>query len=455
MAALAVVVAVASLFTLHGQPREWVTAAIAASTGSGGNGDAKTAADAGPTSVTPAEHNLGEQAAADLRQFPQPDAYGVLTLSDAGAWQAESLLWSGQRLTIRGADATPATVVIDRPVRFRASEILVENVEFVFRTPQFSLPSNAEVSESDSSNSASRQSVADEANQPVVPSLQFVSQALSVSDGAFLSEEDDSGFASPAQTGSAVDSQQPSTQTPFAFVWTPSNPRDSLPGEISIQNTRLIGRRSSIGLGGGRHLVNCRNVLQSGSESLFVIAQQAVPGRHEFLLQHCTLRESGGLLEVRLDDENVWRSQVRIKPVECVFDLSANGTDEPGALVRFRSHSLTPRWSETLIIEGRDSIARPDLKLVELVSRDGQHGQVLDASNVTLNGLIGASFEFRSATARPEFAASTLKQHDASLGSTVRPGVGSDRMSTSSAVREPAQMPVPEAESFYESEAKR
>lgn len=457
VAGLAVIVAAASLFTLHGQPREWVTAAIAASTGSGGNTDAKNAADAGLNSIAQVGNASDRQLSTDARQFSQPDAYGLLELSGAGPWQAESLLWSGQRLTIRGTDATPSIVVIDRPVRFRASEIVVENVEFVFRTPQLSLPPNAEVSASDGSGGASRQPVAGETNQPVVPSLQFASQALSVSDGAFLSEEDDSGSASPTQPGSAADRQQSSTQTPFAFFWTPSNPRDSLPGEISIQNTRLIGRRSSIGLRGGRHLVDCRNVLQSGPESLFVIAQGKVPGRHDFELEHCTLRESGGLVEVLLDDGGVWRSQVHIQPDECVFDFPASGMGEPGALVRFRfgADRLAPTWPETLIIDGKDSIARPDLKLVEGVSRDGRLRKVLDASNVTLNGLIGASFEFQSATVRPDFAASMLKQHDASLEATARPGIGRDETSRNSAAKEPVQVPVPEAETFYESEAKR
>ncbi len=451
VACVAVCVACVSLFTLHGQPREWVTAAIAASKGSVEGGEATSAAEFSPTSVAGDGNDVGRRASTGVRQIPQPDAYGVLELSGTGPWQGESILWSGQRLTIRGAGASPAVVLIDRPVRFRASEIVVENVEFVFQSLRTPSLRTAEVSASGGSTDVSGPTASDESVLPVVPSLLFTSQTLLVSGGAFLTEDDDPDSASPAQAVSEGDSQRASPQAPFAFIWTPSNPRDSLPGEIRIQNTRLIGRRSSIGLDGIRCLVNCRNVLQSGPEPLFVIAQRKTPGRHEFQLDHCTLRESGGLLEARLDDGNSWRSQVRIQPVGCVFDLSASRTGEPGSLIRFRADSLTPAWPETLTIDGSDSIARPDLNLVEGVSRDGRFRRVLDASDVTLNGLIGASFEFQSDAVRSDFAASILKRHDASLGTSTRPGIGNDEVPNAAA----AQVPLPEAETFYESEAKR
>ncbi len=456
VAGLAVAIASASLFTLHGQPRDWVVAAIAASAGRSGSGDAGSpAVDGGQVSVAQAENNFARSASADAREFPPPDAYGLLELAEVGPWQAESLLWNGQRLTIRGTGASPSVVLIDRPVRFRASEIVVENVEFVFQTPEAVSQSVAEIASVDGSIGTSRSTVAGGAARPTVAALRFESQALSVSDGAFLSEDENFSSELSAQDGAGAGGQSASMPAPFAFFWMPSNPRDSLPGEIRIQNTRLIGRRSSIGLDGVRYLVSCQNVLQSGPGPLFIIAQSRVPGRHEFHLKHCTLRESGGLVEAWLNDGSGWRSQVRIHPVGCVFDLSSGRTGEPGALVRFRADSLTPAWPETLLINGSDSIARPDLKLVEGVSRDGRYRRNLDASSVTLNGLIGASFEFQSIEVRPDFASSFLKRHDASLGAAIRPGIDGGTGSTDSASHEPAQMTVPEAETFYESEAKR
>lgn len=415
VACLAVVIASAALLTLHGQSRDWVTAAILASRGE--ESPQVTPTDDTVVALRP-ETQTSASPLITAGQLPRPDAYGLIELPDAGPWQAESILWSGQRLALRGTGQTPAVLQIDRPIRLRASEIAIHNVEIVFVPPAATTEPIASVSTAGHSQPASP-----ERPPAVSPGLRFESQSLTISDTAVLSHEGLTDKAGPRDFAETGVRAKPASETPFAFIWTPFNPRDSLPGEINIRDTRLVGDRSSIGLGGSRHLVNCRNVLQSGPESLFVIAQSKNPGRHDFQMQHCTLRESGGLLEVRLDDGNAWRSQVRIQPVGCVFDLAAHGPASAAALVRFRADTLTPTWHETLIIDGSDSIARPDLRVVQGVSRDSRHHTELDASNVTLNGLIGATFDFQSPAMGHSFTASVLKSHDASLGSTVRPGI--------------------------------
>ena len=434
-AGLVVLVASAALVTLHGQSREWVTTAIAASTGRDRVDQGNVVSEDGSVSETQAGSRSVEHAATGLKPLPKPDAYGLITLSDGGPWRAESVLWSGQRLTIRGLESEPAVLVIDRPIRLRASEIAVEDVEVMFEQPSSSIASIEVVSAGGSTESNAG------VGRSVVPSLTFESQALLIS-GCAIASADHQEMRSPelADTQSKVadiTTRTSDSQSPFAFVWGPFNPRDSLPGEIRIEDTRLVGDRSSIGLAGSRHLVRCRNVLQSGSGSLFVIRQSRTPGRHDFELQHCTLRESGGWLEVLLDDGNAWTAQVRLEHVACVFDLSGRGTLAPGALVRFRANkptpeanTLTPKWHETLVIDrgdsiadGGDSIARPDLRLVEGMSKDGRIRQELDASNVMLNGLIGATFEFLDSEFDGSFAGSTLNSHDASLATVKRPGI--------------------------------
>ncbi len=437
-AGLAVLVASAALVTLHGQSREWVTAAIAASTGSGSIEQGDGVSEDGSLSEALAGSRSAELAETGLKPFPKPDAYGLITLPDGGPWRTESVLWSGRQLTIRGLESEPAVLIIDQPVRLRASEIAVENVEVMFEQPSSSTVSVEVVSAGGSAESNAG------AARSVAPSLNFESQALLIN-GCVIASGDRHEMRSrelaDAQSKLAdITTQMPDSQSQFAFVWGPFNPRDSLPGEIRIEETRLVGDRSSIGLAGSRHLVRCRNVLQSGAGSLFVIRQSRTPGRHDFELQHCTLRESGGLVEVRLDDGNAWKSQVRLQPVACVFDLSGSGTSDPGALVRFRANmptpeanTLTPKWHETLVIDGSDSIARPDLRLVEGMSKDGRIHQELDASSVTLNGLTGAQFEFQAPDIGAGFVASILKSHDASLTANERPGVGGSR----SAARSP------------------
>lgn len=430
VAGLAVVMASVALLTLHGQSRDWVTAAILAS-----RGEMSLQAEPSNDSVLALhpESPLSASPITTAQELPQPDAYGLIELPDAGPWQARSLLWSGQRLTLRGLSSAPAVLQIDRPIRIRATEIEISNVEIVFTSPSPVSEVPARVSTSGSAELAK----SNVASKPLaMPSLQFESQTLLVEDAAFLSEAIQAGGVARLASVSghsakpAGSSATAPSETPFAFVWKPFNPRDSLPGEVTLRNTQLVGEHVSIGLAGPRHLVNCWNVLQSGPGPLFVIGQSKTPGRHDFQMQHCTLRESGGLLEIRLDDGNAWRSQVRIKPVACVFDLVTETSTRkpafPSALIRFRADSLTTAWPETLIIDGSDSIARPDLRLVEGASRDGRHHTELDASGVSLNGLIGASFEFQSPEPTADFAASLLKSHDASLVTTERPGIARD-----------------------------
>ena len=435
VASLVVLLACAALLTLHGQSREWVTAAIAASTSGDGRPPSAAAEIDGAGSEPRLQRASEVRAAKSAKQLPRPDADGLVALTDAGPWRAESLLWSGQRLTVRGPVSGSALLVVDRAIRFRASDVVIENVEIRFEEPEIATLPVAAVSAVDSPN----EDAAPE--RPVVPSLQIESQLLSVSDCAFETGRPPANRASekrdaPAGAdGERADSQPQADLSPFAFIWTPLNPRDSLPGQISLTNCRLIGDRSSIGLAGLRHRVRCENVLQSGAGSLFVIAQSRQPGRHDFRLQHCTLRNSGGLLEARLNDGNAWRSQVRLQPVACVFDLSGRGSLAAGTLVRFRADMLTPKWAETLVIDGSDSIARPDLRLVEGMSRDGRNRQELDASSVMLNGLVGAAFEFQASAMDGDLAGSILKSHDASLASTERPGVGVSRTAANGQAR--------------------
>ena len=422
-ACLVVLVASGALLTLHGQSREWVTTAIAASVGGDVRRDGSDVPAHESTVTLQAQGNSALDVPRAATPLPQPDASGVITLDDAGPWLVESLLWGGQRLTIRGPENGKALLVVNRPVRVRASEIAIEHVELRFED-RSALPVAA-VSE------AGSPAQDDGSDRPAVPLLEIQSRVLSISDCAFLSGEGQAEAGIEGLSGNpeaASGTRSPSSLSEFVFIWSPLNPRDSLPGEINVENTRLIGERSSIGLAGPRHLVRFRNVLQSGPGALFVVAQSQIPGRHDLQLQHCTLRNSGGLFEARLGDGKAWKSQVRLKLVACVFDFSGQESAGSGALVRFRADELTPRWHETLVINGRDSIARPDLRLVELF--DGRNREELDASSVMLNGLVGATFEFRAPDSDGDFSDSILTSHDASLVKTERPGVGVSRETT-------------------------
>ncbi|MHC4874892.1 MAG: serine/threonine protein kinase [Planctomycetota bacterium] len=434
-ASVVVLIACGALLSLHGQSRDWVTAAILTSVAEADSATDKVGLNSGSESSGVAD-TISQSSA--TRTFPQPDAYGLIELSDGSPWRAESILWTGQRLTLRGSSSIPSVVIVDRPIRLRATEIAIDNVEIRFAQPVESEPI-AKVSAPGSESTPAGTRVTQ-----VEPLLRFESQNLQIENTVLLSLDDQrvQSVVREPDVAAVGHEQSVASNNPFAFIWAPFNPRDSLPGEITVTDTRIIGSRSSIGIVGTRHFVQCSNVLQSGPGSLFVIAQTQTPGRHEFQLQHCTLRESGGLLEARLVDGDQWRSQILIQPVSCVFDLAQRTGTSSSALVRFRADSradfradsLTQTWPETLIISGSDSIARPDLRLVEGVSRDGGHHTELDASQVELEGLIGASFVFQSAAVEAGFDASILKQHDASLGTGTRPGIAG---STVAELREP------------------
>lgn len=421
VAGLTVLLASAALMGLDGQSRNWVTATIGMSA-SIASGQPSTA-DHGTTVLKTTAPDTG--APSVLKPLPRPDAYGTITLADTGPWRAEPILWSGQRLTLQGPDEVAALLVVDRPVRFRASEIAFEGVDIVHAQQTDALTSPRGGTSAPQEPAAAR---------PDSPQLRLESSYLSISRCTVRTTSDSDEITSsgirPVTASAAEPPMPPVTETttaearnPFAFIWMPSSPLDSLPGEIHLQNVSLTGSRCSLGLAGSRHVVECRNVLQSGPAPLFVIPQSRSEGQHEFRLQHCTLRESGGLLEIRLTDGTGWNSRVHIRPVRCVFDIASDPSGDSGSLIRFRADALTPTWNETLSIDGSDSIARPDMNLVEGVSPDGRYRQVLDASSITLNGLIGATFDFQSPVIGPDFANSLLGRHDASLASSISPGI--------------------------------
>jgi serine/threonine protein kinase len=298
-----------------------------------------------------------------LLPLPEPDPYGVVLLSEPGTYKAGLISWRGSHLTLRGLPDAPAIIMTStgQPLNLRATEVTLENIVIHLRP-----------------------------DGPQAPTLtQIKSQKLTCLNCDFLTP----------LTGSLISPGLPLRALPAskAIQWTPIDAADPLAGELTFNNCRFAGTHSSILLDAPGRMVRCINTLKVGDGPLFIAAGRAASGDNVFELTQTTLRGSGSLIALDLRNSPPWKSRLTIKPQSSVFDLRRRSDGESESLITFVGGGLQLNWHERVSFEGDDSVASTSVGLASWQATNGSGHQTLDASEVSVRGLIQTEFTFRNA----------------------------------------------------------
>ena len=299
--------------------------------------------------------------ATQLLPLPEPDPYGLILLSEPGTYDASTVSWRGSHLIIRGSAEAPATILIaEQPLQLRATEVTLENLE-IRLSP---------------------------ANNHATTLSRIRSQKLNCHNCK---------FQTPLITDHANSTQEPNPvlSADLAIQWAPIDLADPLAGELNFQNCQLVGSHSSIVIAAPGRNIRCTNTLKIGGGPLFIATGRAASGDNTFHIEQTTLRNSGSLIAINLQDAAPWKSRLTVKPISSVFDLRSRPNNQADSLITFVGGQLQLTWHERVSFEGDDSVAGDSVGLASWQASNGEGHQSIDAADVSVQGLMQTGFTFQ------------------------------------------------------------
>ena len=323
-----------------------------------------------------------------METWPQPDAAGVVQLAAGKSYSADRLVWTGQRLTIRGdQDAPPRILVEGSPLRLQASNVVIEHVDIELAAAHTRNASGL------NSLSSHEQSNAGQSNARMTSAPRALviveSQTLKLA-GCNIH----SALNRQPSTGRA------SSQSQYALAWAPLDSSDRLSGKISIDNSTIVGDWSTVLLAGRSHQVQCNNSLQVGPGPFFALHQTDRPAQDSIELTNTTLRASGGLVAVQLQKNRPWQSRLTLVHNQSVFDLQSPTTATSPAkhtlapLVTFVGSKIIPHWHEAIQIDGSSSVINRTAVLAALQSPDGTIRKPLTNATPRVRGIVSSGVQY-------------------------------------------------------------
>jgi serine/threonine protein kinase len=323
--------------------------------------DRRRNATATPLRETQREPGFPVPKVSQLLPLPEPDPYGVVLLSELGRYDGESISWSGSHLILRGTSNAPARITLSsQTMKLRATEVTLENIEFSLESATSTQPSMTQIQ----------------------------SQKLTCLNCSFITPLPTDGRTEPANSQPALDAR-------LAIQWIPIDAYDPLAGELNFQNCQFAGSHSTIMLTAPGRMVRCENTLKVGGGPLFIATDQAASGDNTFEFKQTTVRDSGSLIAVDLRNVPPWNSRLTIKPESSVFDLRRRSEKESESLITFVGGRLQLAWHERVTFEGDDSVASSAVGLASWQAGNGDGHQALDASEVSVQGLMQTEFTFQ------------------------------------------------------------
>ena len=325
--------------------------------------------------------------------IPKPDVNGIIELDGQIPFHADRIHWNGAQLVLRGRPDSPARIIVNRvPLQIRTANLILEHVEII-----------AAGSPSDP-------------RSPGVSPLRvattlavFESQSLSLDHCSLLSRIPSGDLLVPG----------------FGFVWAPHNSADQLSREITINNCRLIGDRSTILCSGHLRKLDVRNTLRVGpGPAVQIDARQVKSAPRVLSFEHCTVRESGPLISLRLPNDGRIDAPLTVQSNACVFALENTHGDVKRVtpLIAFAGPAAPKGWQNALKLNARTTVMPLNAALVGRIDTRGQTAEELPAGELTSRGLLMGEFTFQGpASADPED--SLLDELRVPLRSETLPGI--------------------------------
>lgn len=299
--------------------------------------------------------------------LPAPNADGTILLETNGPYRAAEVSVVGG-LSIRGVRGTaPVIVVADRPLELWAESVTLDNVHLRdARLRDMHLQADANVA-------ATRALV-------VVRALDLVVAECSFGDAP---------SDAPRNTSSAANDR--TMPPPAAILWKGLDPRNAARTRIRVENTvfAMQSDGAAIDLATSPGAIAVDNCLARGGGPL--VESRSLPaagGDLRIAVRNVTLRDSAGLLRVAAAPD---RSGGRflIDARDCVFDLAADG-----ALFQLSPAASAAGIASEIEMTGEGSLISPRARIAAGHPRSVEPGGDALESEIALEGLVAASFEF-------------------------------------------------------------
>lgn len=337
------------------------------------------------------EQELPIPVVSKLLPLPKPDPYGVVHLPESGRYDVGSISWSGSHLILRGTSNGPARINLSsQTMKLRATEVTLENIEFNLESPTSTLS----------------------------VMTQIRSQKLTCLNCS---------FTTPLPTGDHTETAEPrpALDARMAIQWAPIDASDPLAGELNFHNCQFAGSHSTIMLAAPGRMVRCENTLKLGGGPLFIATDRAASGHNTFEFNQTTVRNSGSLIALDLRNSPPWNSRLTIKPGSSVFDLRHRSENESESLITFVGGRLQLTWHERVTFQGDDSVAGSAVGLASWQAANGSGHQALDASEVSVQGMMQTEFTFQGAPSH-DLANSVLADIQTNRSSSRLPGISTE-----------------------------
>ncbi len=279
-------------------------------------------------------------------ELPAPDANGTILLDSPGPYAPRDVAAAGSLVITAAEGVRPVIRVTDQPLHIWAQRALLGNVTLVHAGE--AAPGDLLVVES---------------HQLFLDGCRFESQN--------------------AGPGTAIHWRSLSDAAPFER-------------RLAARNCVWFGPLDAFRLSSAAGRLQCDNALKVGRGPLLTL--DTLPeqrGPLELELRRTTLRGADGLLQCELSVPGLARRVVALTAEDCVLDLHS---DRP--LVELRGAAPAPGWERMLEITGEGNLVRPNAPLVGLSARDGRPLRTLDASRMSVDGLLAAEFSFKGPESR-------------------------------------------------------
>jgi serine/threonine protein kinase len=327
-----------------------------------------------------------------LLAIPEPDARGVIQLTDGGPYEARRVTANGP-LTICAAEGVrPRIAIRDQPLRIAAPEIALKDIDI---------------------------ELAEDSPGVVVESFAALrTQRLHVEGCRFR------GAIDRDETFENRNEKVPQSSTPAAMTWEPNDPRDPQAGLLQVESTAVLGCLCGLRCTVTPRRIEWRNVLKTHGGSAVAI-DDARRGRGVSLsLENVTLRHSGPLLScagplVELPSA----AGIDIEASDCVFDIA-----QPSTLVELRGPKIRDDWPTAIRLLGDGSLLPVNGALLAHVDPDSEAAAALTSDELAFEGLYLDAFQFAGPLSDDPRDAVVTKTGAPRRKQDVRPGADVDEI---------------------------
>lgn len=323
--------------------------------------------------------------------MPAPQRDGRIQLAAGEFYEAADVSVRGT-LEISGSPESPPTIVIaDQSCSLWGDRVRLQHVQFVHR------------SHSDSS---------------VAAMLVVDAQQLEVTGCSFSHDNGSAAVSTKSKRASA------------AIAWRPQEVRDRDVTRVELRDVSIFGQGPSLFFQVPPATFQATNLLKLGDGDLI---QCVDSGRSDWLceLHQVTARGSGSLLRCWTKDAKVAMSRLALIAEGCVLDIRStsqeNSQPSKPTLVTWMASRLPPRWDTAVEWRLTSVLVPSQIDVVSLVDPQTGRRSRVDDSQLEIDGLIGAPFEFvGSATSDPRD--SVLKSCEAPLLAKSELGIAAERL---------------------------